>query len=164
MSDNQTKIFEINETQKNQLQQAIGKLLKEKMSLQQSLKQQEVQAESEREELFLELLEVFDALEFFLDYLEENPELNPKFIKRLPKSIGTIQKKLLKILERREVQSIELQDDKPDYSICQVVDHEEREDLAEQAIVKVVRQGFTVKSKLLRPVEVIAAKKPSSSL
>jgi len=162
MNNNHLPIFELNELQKKQLQQELGTLLKEKMSLKQSLKRQEEQAESEKEELFLELLEVFDALESCFKYIEVNPEPNAKFIKRLPKSIGTIQKKLLNILERREVQQIELKDNQLDYSICQIVDREEREDLEEQTITKVVRQGFKVESKILRPMEVITSKKPSA--
>ena len=154
--------YQLNEQQKNKLQQELGNLLKEKMSLKQSLKQQGEQTESEKEELFLELLEIFDALEFFLNYIEENPKPNPKFIKRLPKSIGTIQKKLLNILGKRQVQQIKLDDNKPDYSICQVVDREEREDLEEHTVTKIVRQGFKAESKILRPVEVITSKKPSA--
>ncbi len=161
-NNNNIPVFQLNEAQKNKIQQEIGNLLKEKMSLKQSLKQKSEQSESEKEELFLELLEVFDALEFFLNYIEEHRDPSPKFFERLPKSIGTIQKKLLKILEKRQVKSIALLATKPDYTICQVVDREEREDLEEQTITKVVRQGFQVKSKILRPVEVITSKKPSS--
>jgi molecular chaperone GrpE len=110
-----TTFLRLSDEQRNQLQQELGTLLKEKMSLKQSLQQQGEQATSEQEKLFLELLEVFDALEFFLNYIEENPDPNPKFFKRLPKSLGTIQKKLLNILEQRQVQPIKFQDTKPDY-------------------------------------------------
>ena len=154
-----TTFLRLSDKQRNQLQQELGTLLKEKMSLKQSLQQQGEQATSEQEQLFLELLEVFDALEFFLNYIEENPDPNPKFFKRLPKSLGTIQKKLLNILEQRQVQPIKFQDTKPDYSVCQVVDREAREDVEEQTIIKVVRQGFRVKDKVLRPIEVITSKK-----
>mgnify|MGYP003526458286 CR=1 FL=1 len=49
-----------------------------------------------------------------------------------------------------------------EYRICQVVDREEREDLEEQTITKVVRQGFRVEDKVLRPIEVITSKKIQS--
>ncbi len=162
MTNSHSQIFQLNELQKKQIQQELGNLLKEKMSLKQSLKQQGEQTKTEQEELFLELLEIFDSLDFFLNYFEENPEPNPKFLKRLPKSIGTIQKKLLNILEKRKVQQIELEDNKLDYGICQVVDREEREDIEEQTITKIIRQGFKVESKILRPMEVITSKKPSA--
>jgi molecular chaperone GrpE len=159
-NDNSLPIFQLNQSQKNQLQQELGSLLKERKFFQQSLQQKEEQTEVAKEELFLELLEVFDALEFFLNHIAENPEPNPNFFKRLPKSIRTIQKKLLKILERRQVELIEFQDTKPNYSICQVVDREARTDLEEQTITKVVRQGFKIESKILRPIEVITSQKP----
>ena len=57
---------------------------------------------------------------------------------------------------------IKFEDTQPDYSICQVVDREEREDLKEQTITKIVRQGFRVEEKILRSVEVITSKKPTS--
>jgi molecular chaperone GrpE len=163
MTNNHPSLFfQLNESQKNQLQQELETLLKERKFFQQSLQQKLAETKAEQEELFLELLEVFDALEFFLNYLAEHPDPNPNFFKRLPKSISTIQKKLLNVLARRKVQLIELQDNQPDYSICQVVEREVREDLAEQTITKVVRQGFKVESKILRPVEVIITQKPSS--
>ena len=160
MNDSQLPILKINKEQRNQLQQELGTLLKEKMSLKQALQQQGEKATAEKEELFLELLEVFDSLEFFLNYIEENPDPNPKFFKRLPKSLSTIQKKLLTILEQRQVKLIKSPDITPDYSYCQVVDREEREDLKEHTITKIVRQGFLVDDKVLRPTEVITSKKP----
>jgi molecular chaperone GrpE len=159
MNTHQLPTLKLSDEQRTQLQQELGTLLKDKMSLKQALQQQGEKATAEKEELFLELLEVFDALEFFLNYIEENPDPNPKFFKRLPKSLGTIQKKLLNILERRQVEPIEFQDTKPDYSVCQVVEREEREDIEEQTITKVVRQGFRVEDKVLRPIEVITSQK-----
>jgi molecular chaperone GrpE len=52
-----------------------------------------------KKQLFLELLEIFDAMESLLNYLEENPNPNPQFIKRLSKSLGTVQKKMLATIE-----------------------------------------------------------------
>ena len=42
-----------------------------------------------------------------------------------------------------------------------MVDREEEEDLEEQTITKIVRQGFRVEEKILRSVEAIASKKPA---
>jgi molecular chaperone GrpE len=162
MNTHQLPTLKLSDEQRNQLQQELGTLLKERMSLKQALQQQGEKATAEKEELFLELLGVFDSLEFFLNYFEKNLDPNPHFFKSLPKSLGTIQKKLLSILERRQVELIEFQDTKPDYSICQVVDREERQDIEEQTITKVVRQGFRVEDKVLRSIEVITSKKPQS--
>jgi molecular chaperone GrpE len=145
--------------QQIQIQKELGNLLKQNGSLKKALQQKEEEFTSEKEQLFLELLEVFDAMESLLNYLEENPDPNPQFIKRLPKSLGTVQKKMLATLERRLVNLIVLQESKPDFSFCQVVDREERNDLEEQTITKIVRQGFRLGDKVLRPMEVITAKK-----
>ena len=151
-------MLKLSDEQRKELFQKIGTLFKEKIFLKQAYQQQEEKAASEQEELFLELLGIFDALEFLLNYITENSEINPQFIKRLPKSLATIQKKLVNILEQRQVQLIDFQETKPNFSICQVVEREERNDLEEQTVTKVVRQGFYLDGKILRPVEVITSK------
>jgi Molecular chaperone GrpE (heat shock protein) len=76
----------------------IGTLLRQEVSLKQTLREQDSQNQSANEELFLELLEVVDALDFLMEYMANNPDPSPQFIQRLPKSVGSIQKKLLNIL------------------------------------------------------------------
>jgi molecular chaperone GrpE len=57
------------------LVQKLGILQKDNVVLQQSLREQQTQTTAQTEDLFLELLEVADALEALLDYLEkEYPE------------------------------------------------------------------------------------------
>lgn len=136
----------------------LRRLYKQEFQLRQALREEQEKAKAANEELFRELLEIFDALEFLINYIEDNPEVNEKFIKRLPKSIITIQKKLLIILARRQVNLIEYTDKKPDFTVCHVVDCELREDIEEHTITKIVRKGFYLGNKLLRPVEVITTK------
>jgi molecular chaperone GrpE len=150
--------FELCEEEKVKIQKEMGDALKEIASLKQSLRQKEQYFLSEKEQIFIELLEVFDAMESPLDYLKNNSEIDPLFVKRLPKSLGNVQQKLSIVLEKRQVSRIDIQGDKPDFTCCQVVDREERDDLEDQTITKVVRQGFRLGDKILRPVEVITAK------
>ena len=152
------EMLSLNPEQRKQLLQELGILLKEKVSLKQAVREQQEQAKAANEELFLELLEIFDALEFLLNYIAEHSEPSPQLIKRLPKSLASVQKKLLSVLERRQVNPIDFQKTQPDFSLCQVVDREVRNDLEEQTITKVVRQGFHLGDKILRPVEVITSK------
>lgn len=156
-----TEKLTLSEEQRNQLLKELGSLLKENMALKQELREQEKNHQAFNEELFLEMLEVFDSLEFLVTYLAENSDKNPQFFKRLPKSLATTQKKLLTVLARRGVTLIDFQETKPDFSLCQVVDREVRNDLEEQTITKIVRSGFLVNQKTLRPVEVITAKHSS---
>ena len=136
----------------------IGTLLKQQVSLKQTLREQDSQNQAANEELFLELLEVVDALEFLMEYMANNPDPSPQFIQRLPKSVGSVHKKLLNILGKRQVTPIELEGNQLDFELCKVVDREIKPDQPPQTITKVVRQGFRVKDKVLRPIEVITSK------
>lgn len=132
-------------------------LQKENVLLQQSLREQQTQTAAHTEDLFLELLEVADALESLLEYLEKNPEPNLEFIQRLPKSVGAVRRKFLSVLGKRQVSPIELQDNQLDFNLCRVVDREVRTDLPDQTITKTVRQGFRLGEKILRPAEIITS-------
>ncbi|MEH2312979.1 MAG: nucleotide exchange factor GrpE [Nostoc sp.] len=136
----------------------FGNLQKENVSQQQSLREQQTQTAADTEDLFLELLEIRDALEALLDYLKNNGDSNPEFIQRLPKSVGAVNRKFLSLLKKRQVLPIELQTTQPDFNLCRVVDREVRNDIADQTITKIVRQGFSLKDKILRPTEVITSK------
>ncbi|MBA3923378.1 MAG: nucleotide exchange factor GrpE [Nostocaceae cyanobacterium] len=152
-----TQIFKLSHEQRDRLLQEVGNLLKERGVLQQSVREQQAKTTTANEELFLELLEVVDTLEFLLNYVA-NHEPSPQSWERLPKSLASIEKKLLMILERRQVNSIDFSATQPDFTLCRVVDREVRSDLENQTITKVVRRGFRLGNKLLRPIEVITSK------
>ncbi|MFN4955893.1 MAG: nucleotide exchange factor GrpE [Aphanizomenon sp.] len=141
------------------LVQKLGVLQKDNVILQQSLREQHNQTTAQTKDLFLDLLEVADALEALLDYLENNPNPSPEFIECLPKSIGAVNRKFLSILGKRQLLPIELREGtEPDFNLCRVIDREERIDLPDQTITKIVRRGFHWGEKVLRPTEVITAK------
>lgn len=103
-------------------------------------------------------MEVGDALEAVLDYLADNPNPSPEFLQRLPRSIGAVHRKFLSVLGKRQVLPIELEGTQPDFDLCRVVDREVRTDIADQTITKILRRGFRLAEKLLRPTEVITSK------
>lgn len=151
----------ITKQQRDDLLKENEELLKEKTKLQQTVKIQQQENEAKAETLYEEMLDIYDSLEFLINYLDTNLQgdnFNPKAFKRLPKFTSSMQEKLLTILSRREVEKIDFNNDIPDFSICQVVDREIREDIPNQTITKIVRQGFKIKEKVLRYVEVITAK------
>lgn len=144
-----------------QQQQAIaqiGSLLKERLSLQQSLANQSANNTSSNEQLFLELLEIFDTLESLIDYFNSNPQPTERAVNRLPKTLNTIQSKLLATLARQQVQIVEIDDTAPEWHLYQVVDTQIDPTATTQTVSKVVRRGFTIRDRLLRPVEVIVAR------
>lgn len=148
----------LNQELRDLLVQEIGTLKKQNVSLQQSLREQQTEAAAATEDLFLEILEVGDALEALLDYLAKNPNPSPEFLGRLPKSLGAVHRKFLSVLKKRLVAPIELEGTQPDFNLCRVVDREVRTDLPDQTITKIVRQGFHLGEKILRPTEIITSK------
>ncbi|MDJ0736175.1 MAG: nucleotide exchange factor GrpE [Nostocaceae cyanobacterium] len=151
-------IFQLSAQQRQLLQQTISTLLKEKVVLQQAVREQQETAAAEAEELFLEILEILDSLEFLVKYLNNNSHSVPQSWSSLPKSLATLEKKLLGIMARRQVNCIDFQGTQPDFTMCRVVDKEVRNDMENQTITQVVRRGFRWGDKLLRPVEVIVSK------
>ncbi len=136
----------------------IGTLEKDNMLLKQSLREQQTKSVASSEDLFLELLEVGDALETLLEYLASNSELTPEICQRLPRNIGAIHRKLLNVLKKRQISPIELEETQPDFDLCRVVEREVRSDLADKTITKIVRRGFILGETILRPAEVITSK------
>ncbi len=149
--------FIISKVQQQQTIEQVGYLLKERLSLQQSLADRVATHTASNEQLFLEILELFDTLESLIDYLQNNPQLTQKAIERIPKSLNTIQSKLLATLARRQVERIEITDPS-DLQFCLIVDTQSDAAVTAPTLSKIVRQGFTIDKRLLRPVEVIVQK------
>ncbi|BAY26868.1 hypothetical protein NIES2100_66840 [Calothrix sp. NIES-2100] len=150
--------FRLSSEQREHLLQEISSLLKVKFRLKETLREQQQQTNAESEELCLELIELFDALEFLHNYMSENLESLHPSGQHLLESIASIENQLLNILQKREVQLIDFQDAQPDFRYCKVVDIEVRNDLENQTITKIIRRGFSIGDKILRPVEVIVSK------
>lgn len=150
--------FILTQAKREKLIEKIGTLEKDNMLLKQSLREQETRSVASSEDLFLELLEVGDALETLLEYLATNSELTPEICQRLPRNIGAIHRKLLNVLKKRQISPIELDETQPDFDLCRVVEREVRSELADQTITKIVRRGFRNRETILRPAEVITSK------
>lgn len=137
----------------------IWKLKKNNISLKQKSREQQEQFSSANEELYLELLEALDTVDSLLVYLNKNPDLSPQFLNRLPRAVSGIKQKLLDILARRQVHPIELDTAKVNFENCRVVDYEVQNDMEEHTVVEIIRSGFSLEEKILRPIEVIVSKK-----
>jgi molecular chaperone GrpE len=153
-----SQTYVLRQEERDLLQQELKTFYKERVLLQQALREQRTQVAAATEDLFLELLEVGDALEALLDYLTTNPNPSPEFLQRLPRSMGAVHRKFLGVLAKRQVCPIELEGTQSDFDLCRVVDREVRADLPDKTITKILRQGFRLGEKILRPVEVITSK------
>ncbi len=145
----------------------IGLLLKDKRSLQQSLANQLADNNANNEQLFLELLEIFDALESLTDYLTADRRTTESKIAassdptvRITRSLAAIQSKFLTTLARRQVRAIDLSQTQPEWQLCQIVDTQTNPAVTAPVVTKVVRQGFKIGDRLLRPVEVLVEQPP----
>ncbi|AUB41541.1 GRPE, molecular chaperone GrpE [Nostoc flagelliforme CCNUN1] len=96
----------------------------------------------------------------FCIFLSHDPNPSPEFIQLLPKPVGAVNRKFLGVLGKRQVLpiQIELQSTQPDFNLCRVVEREVRKNVADQTITKIVRRGFSLREKTLRPTEVITSK------
>ena len=71
-------------------------------------------------------------------------------------TVRSIHEELTEILERRGVSLIsESSDLNPKY--CKVIRSEERDDIIAPQILRIVRKGYLIQGKVVRPLEVIAA-------
>jgi molecular chaperone GrpE len=152
-------MFHVSDRQRQDVVDSLGQLLKKQVTLQQSLQEHQVQSNTFNEELYLEILDVLDAIEPLITYVSNNSDLNPNFFKRLPKSFSNIQQKLLSMLERRHISVIEVDERELDFNFTRVVGHEIHDELDEMTVLRVVRKGFCCEKKILRPTEVIVSKK-----
>ncbi len=90
-----SQTYVLRQEERDLLQQELKTFYKERVLLQQALREQRTQVAAATEDLFLELLEVGDALEALLDYLTTNPNPSPEFLQRLPNSFGAVHRKFL---------------------------------------------------------------------
>lgn len=151
--------YHLSQEQRDQISSELGNLKNQNVQLQQSLREKTAQSAANTEDLFLELLEVVDAVEALIEYLDKNPNPSPEFLQRLPKTIGAVHRKFLSVLAKRQVLPIEIQEGtQPNFKLCRVVAREVRDDLAEQTITKIIRRGFILDEKVLRSTEVITSK------
>ncbi len=141
---------------KEQLQASLQNQLKQIATCERALREAQKDAQAEKEQLILEILEVFDSLEPLIDYWSRNPDPAPPALRRLPRSLGGLRSKLLTLLEKRGVVPLEIPSD-PDPHTCRVVEREVRPDLPSQTITHVVRRGFRWQERIVRPNEVITS-------
>lgn len=156
---NNPQSFQITREQRNQVLQELCQLLKERVNLQQKLRQQQEQVSITNESLFLELLELFDALEFPINYITNHSEPDQRAWAQLRKSLESVQRKFYTVLSKHQVHPIEIQGSELDFTECQVVERVDSDDSELGAIVEVVRKGFYSGDKVLRPAEVIVSKR-----
>jgi molecular chaperone GrpE len=156
---NQNANFVIDTELRERLVQDIGSLQKENAKLKQDIRNNRNDIEAEKDAFFLELLEVIDTLDNLTTSLENSIEALPESHQRLPRLIGSIQRKLLATLQKRDVYPIVIPEKETvDVNLCRIIESENRDDLPERSLVKTLKTGYMNGDKVLRSAEVIVTK------
>ena len=156
---NQNTNFIIDTELRDHLFQNISSLQKENAKLKQDIRNSRNDIEAEKDAFFLELLEVIDTLDNLTTSLENSLESLPESHQRLPRTIGSIQRKLLTTLQKRDVYPIIIPEKEAvDINLCRIIESENRDDLPERSLLKILKTGYKNGDKVLRSAEVIVTK------
>jgi len=97
-----------------------------------------------------EILEVVDNFERAFESLSED-------MTSMLKGFELIYKELKKILEKYGIREIEVLGKEFDPYLAEAVDREPRGDVPPNTVIKVVRKGYTIHDRILRPAKVIVS-------
>lgn len=125
-----------------------------------ALSEQEQNFQDREKSFCLSLFEVLDAFENLNENISEKEKEFDKTTRMLARSIRSIHKKLVRILKSNHIVQIEFQDNKAEMDYCKVVDTQEAEDMENETILSVVKNGYINKEKsvVLRKAEVITVR------
>lgn len=127
------------------------------IDLEQILEEEKKRASEGEEKTFLELCSVLDSFENIFNTVAEKEEGMDKTARRMLKSFRAIYRKLMRLLEDHGVERIEFPDGKSAAGLCRVVETREGESGREGEIIAIVRHGYRLEQRVLRPAEVITA-------
>lgn len=130
---------------------------KEIVELKQKLAEEKQRSFRKEQEILFELFETIDAFDIILENLRKK-DIQDVSWKRTVKNIESISRKILRILEKREISIIEFPKSKAVFGMCKIIDTRNIPELAEETIVKIVKKGFRKGDEVIRPAEVITVK------
>ncbi len=130
----------------------------EVIELSQALQEERKRGEEQQERLFLELFSVLDAWENIFNNMVEKEDALEKSSRRMLKSFRALYRKLLRLLEDQGVERIEFPDGISVIGLCKVVETRPVAEREEGEIIDIVRSGYRLKKRILRPAEVITAR------
>lgn len=148
----------LSDAQRDQLTERLKRLMRANGDLERQLRSEREQTATEQGSLFLELLEVLDMLDGMARSLEAVSELTPAYAKRLGRSLSTTRDKLKASLEHRKLERIPDPADGLDFSVHKVIEQEVRPELPPQTVLKILKQGYRLSGRVLRPTEVVTSR------
>ena len=144
------------------LEQKLVSFQKRIVSLSQALSAKEKNFLDDKQALYSEFIDILDAFENIFNTIQNKEDQFDKTVKRIINSFESIHRKLIRTLEAQGVQKIDLNDGKAEPGLCQVLETRVDTDHKEGTILSIVRHGYRVGDRILRPAEVITVSNPHS--
>ncbi len=143
---------------RDRVQLRLEALLRQRATLETQVRTQGEQQQSERERLFLELLEVVDLLDQLATGLDNVGEGAPPMVSRASRAVRAASGKLLQSLTTRGVETLPEPEATVDFSMHRVMATEHRPELPEQTPLTVLKKGYRLDDRILRPVDIITSR------
>jgi len=112
----------------------------------------------EREKgLALGLLDILDAFENIDETIEAKKDKFDKTARMLSKNIGSVHKKLIRLMKSIDIVKMEFPDNKARIDYCKIIDTRPEPEMENETIVSVVKNGYVNKQdgSVVRKAEVI---------
>jgi len=112
----------------------------------------------EREKgLALRLLDILDAFENIDETIEAKKDKFDKTARMLSKNIGSVHKKLIRLMKSIDIVKMEFPDNKARIDYCKIIDTRPEPEMENETIVSVVKNGYVNKQdgSVVRKAEVI---------
>lgn len=152
------EMYLIDANQKQKLSETLSELIRSNSELRQTISTLEEGYRGQSDQLYLELVELLDSVESIILTISNCSEPNPRLWKRLPKNLTAFRDRLLLILSRRSVSPIEYECNTVNFDLCNVVETEQSSELADGTILEILKTGYYVEDRILRPLDVVTVK------
>lgn len=125
--------------------------------LQHELQQQKDHHRSQQAAVYQDVFEVLDAFEQLEATLSAKQDQMDKTALYLAKNIRSIQKKMLRLLKKNQIQPIEFPEGKAKMKYCKVLETQASPDQEEETIISVLKTGYIDRQhdQVLRKAEVV---------
>ena len=142
----------------DELRDEIKKLFEENSRLNNWISTQEQSSDNQVGEICKDFLQVLEAFEWAEDSIHERGLDQSRICKGAIDRLLTAKEKLLEVLDRYGVKKIDFPNGVMDASRAQIVGSEPDEEKEEGTVLRIQRDGFYRKEKLLRKADVILVK------
>ena len=142
----------------DELRDEIKKLFEENSRLNNWISTQEQSSDNQVGEICKDFLQVLEAFEWAEDSIHERGLDQSRICKGAIDRLLTAKEKLLEVLDRYGVKKIDFPNGVMDASRAQIVGSEPDEEKEEGTVLRIQRDGFFRKEKLLRKADVILVK------